>query len=234
MGCTQNRQGIILPDSSHFSQLRPIINSIISSLTKDFENSLLEKLVLGHPLSIQEFNKIIQIHIQETVNKFEMQVKGDADLKPFQSQVYLFKKYLISKCKSKEGYYRNLNDTNSAQLIARLRRTLLEQFNKGSISQEQCLEMYSKWAKGTFVLKGLNDMHQLMALKEDEREKYLSDEEDKENNELNENKLRLIEVAKANSTFLLDEIESTAMSQIVVSRASALEVDKGIFCEDFD
>lgn len=234
MGCTQNRQGIILPDTNSISQLRLSLNSMISSLSKDFEDSLLEKLVLCHPLSIQEFNKTMQYFIQETVKRFEMQVQEDSTLKPFQSKVYLFKNYLISKCQSKEGYFRNLNDTNSVESISRLRRNLLEQLNKGTITETQCIEMYSKWAKGTFMLKGLNDMHQLVALNEDEREKYLSDEERKEINELNENKLRLLEISKANSTFLLDEIESTAISQIAVSRASAHEIEKGIFCEDLE
>ena len=234
MGCSHNRQEIIIPKNHPPFHLRSTLFSIVQSLSKEFEDSLLEKLVLDEPRSIQEFNKLICSTLQDKLKKFDKQIEEFTGQKPFRSESSFFQNYLISKCKSKEGYYRNLNDFNSVQFIGRLRRNLMEQLNKGSIDQVQCLEMFSHWAKGTYVLKGLSDMHQLLALDEKGRDQYLCNEEEKEKNDLDEDKARLMDMSRKRFADLPDEIPSTAMSNLGHYGHLNGEMDSAVIFEDLE
>ena len=234
MGCSHNRQEIVTPLNNPPFQLRSALYTIVQSLSKEFEDTLVEKLVVSEPRSIQEFNKLINFTLQDKLKKFELQTEEYTNQKPFQSQSSFFKNYLISKCKSKEGYYRNLNDINSVEFTSRLRRNLLEQLNKGSINEVQCLELFSKWAKGTYVFKGLSDIHQLLPLDVQERERYLCEEEEKEKRDLEENRARLMLVGKKRFSGFSDEIQSTAMSNLGQYGVLNGEMDSAVIFEDLE
>lgn len=196
MGCCQNNGKIITPPihprPSQLVQLKSKLLAIVQSQVEVFETSIQQKITTNKPKNSIEFIDLINKSIKKSIKNYEESTNNSNALLSHMNQIKFFKFYLISKCKSKEGFYRNQNNYFSFKYIFNLIRFLLTKIKNEGLSKESSLEMYSKMAKGTYMIKGLDHFNTLLTLEDREKEMLLQKIEKNEMEKLSLEKSQLI------------------------------------------
>src|SRR5574343_1270350 len=160
MGCCQGKQGIITPFDKpgllSSLSLRERLLIITEELFQEYESSI--RLKLSSPRTLHEINQILRRNLSLILKKFEettLKFKTESS----ERLISIYKFYLISKCKSSEGQLRNKNDISSFEHLVYLKHELFDLYDQGKINSTELLEMFHKHSKGTFILRGLNEIH---------------------------------------------------------------------------
>jgi hypothetical protein len=224
MGCCQAKQGIIIPfeKSSVLNSLtlREKLLIISEEVFQDFENSVNKKISLSCPRSLPELNQLLRQAVTQAMKNFEEKTQMFQE-ESLSKLLSLYKFYLISKCKSAEGIIRNKNDFVSFEHLNNLKRDLFEQLDQGRITRQELIETYNKSSKGTFVIRGLNEIHLLIDFPKLERLEKMKIQEDCEREQLQKDQE---ELAKASQKIIIPLVNegdfSTVMSNLNPQDAS--------------
>ena len=143
-----------------------VISRFVDEEFSNFESSLLEKIIPKKPRGAVEFEQIFQNitrnSYQNYLRHFSPAPKLPKNLKEYEQ----YKVYLLSKCRSKEGHYRCLNDLYSFEHNYSLKHYIIKEFSTRLLTQEEAISLYRKLAKGTFIIEGLQDVYDFLKLRD--------------------------------------------------------------------
>ena len=132
----------------------------------NFESKLLEKIIPTKPRGAVEFERLFQHQIcissQRYMRYFSPVPKISNNLKEYEQ----YRIYFLSKCRSKEGSYRCLNDFYSFEHNYTLKHHLIKEISSKLLAHEEVITLYIKLAKGTFIIEGLQDVYDFLKLAE--------------------------------------------------------------------
>ena len=180
MGCCAQRHQIITPltldQLSKISSVRESILYYSDVFISDFEKLLFDKIIPTKPRSMHEFDNIFNYCIKTIAKNYNDYTSTSYSNDPFiVTEVRKCKSFLISKCKSKEGYFRLLNNIYSFEFIFQLEKFLIEKLNKQLITEEICIGEYNKFARGSYTLQGLEDIYEAFLIDGHKRIKFLEE-----------------------------------------------------------
>ena len=235
MGCCQGKQVIITPleKSQLLSSLSLRENLLIlaEELFQEFES--LSRSKLSCPRSLPEINQILRHTISLILKKFEEKT-SKYNNESNEKLISIYKFYLLSKCKSAEGPLRNKNDIQSFEHLTYLKHELFELYDQGKLSSQELLEMFQKFSKGTFLLRGLNEIHELINLSQEERKSRMKLQEENDRNQLARDNE---ELAKASQKIVIPLIElENVYSNMnnLQSLDASFEYKSDLKCEDLE
>ena len=122
---------------------------------ESFKSNIESKLKPDYPLGINEIERVFRNTIHSTLKDFDSTFPLALFQTKLKTDQTLYKKYLNSKCKAEEGYFRYLNDKFSCKYIFRLQKLLISDFLSGKYSKKEAMERFKKQARGTFMISGL-------------------------------------------------------------------------------
>lgn len=159
MGCgSSSAVPILVWDFQMFDRL-------ISEVGEKFDNAVLLKMSSEKPQDFSKFNRMIKLQIdkaeQELVGKLSGIVKKDCQ------KVVGLRKFLVSTCKAKEGYFRYLNCIHSLRYMHLLKLQLIEDAVSCKSTDTEVLGIYMKSAKGCYSMQGFLELEGLLKLKND-------------------------------------------------------------------
>jgi hypothetical protein len=131
----------------------------VSQSVKDFENALHIKITPKRPLSLSEFEQTIKYSIQSELQRFDLKFFKIPENLEILAEYKKYRSYLLSKCSSKEGYFRNLNDFYSSELVSTLSSEIIQEFFDGKFEFQDALNKYQRLARGSYVISGLQNLH---------------------------------------------------------------------------
>lgn len=235
MGCCQGKQVIITPlEKSQLLStlsLREKLLILSEELFQEFESLSGSKLSI--PRSLPEINQIIRQTLSSILKRFDEKTSKFKN-ESSEKLISIYKFYLISKCKSAEGPLRNKNDVKSFEHLTSLKHELFDLYDQGKISSQELIEMFQKLSKGTFVLRGLNEIYEFINLSQEERRLKMKIQEENDWNQLVNDQE---ELAKASQKIFIPLIElenvSNNLNNLLPLDAS-FDWKSDLRCEDFE
>ncbi|OMJ66690.1 hypothetical protein SteCoe_36382 [Stentor coeruleus] len=164
---SQLKEGLDLDQLDSEKALEEITERVIKAL-KDFEQKVLKRITPEKPRGTIEFEQIIRYSLQETYKNFEAQFLQEPKSQEIKVEYKKYRLYLLSKCKSKEAYFRYLNDCYSFEQNLSLKNLIVNRFCSKQIDYIQAIETYQKMARGTYTIEGLEDVHEMLQLEDKE------------------------------------------------------------------
>ncbi|OMJ70331.1 hypothetical protein SteCoe_31703 [Stentor coeruleus] len=231
MGCCSNKQEIISPmnktkDPSQ-EELKETLLSYVNIFLEDYEKLIKKKIIPNRPRAMHEFDKIVKHSINTIFQKYKEITATYSKKEYIQSEIKKYSLYLISKCKSREGYYRFINNLYSFEYANHLKKHLIQELNNSNITSEACINQYNKLAKGSYVIEGLQDLYDVLELPAEKRLNFLNDKASKIKQELEDDRKQLIRIFdNIDLPLVSEEITSTNISYF-----NALESSSGEYIE---
>lgn len=217
MGCCHSKQEIISPlekiKTPSQIDLKETFSRYVEILLQDYEKTITEKIIPSRPRTMHEFDKIIKSSIQITFQKYKEMTVNYSSKEDVQKEIKNYRLFLISKCKSKEGYFRFLNNYHSFEFVYQLKKHIIQELNDGKLTVTECVSQYKNLAKGSYVLEGLQDLHDAIELPVEKRLEYIINKKNAIRQELEDNRNQLLRIySNVNFPCLNDEIPSTTIS----------------------
>lgn len=231
MGCCSNKQEIISPinklKDSDQEELKVALSSFVNILLEDYEKLIKNKIIPNRPRTMHEFDKIIK-HSTNTIFQKYKEITATYSKKDYiQSEVKKYSIFLLSKCNSREGYYRFINNFYSFEYAHHLKKHLIQELNNSNITSEACINQYTKLAKGSYVIEGLQDLYDALELPAEMRLSFLNDKTNAIKKGLEEDRKQLISIYdNIDLPLINEEIPSTSISYF-----NALESSSGDYIE---
>lgn len=202
MGCCHQNVRILTPPinlvSNYLTNEKLTLTKLVQIQVENFEKLVQTKIKPNKPKTATEISGVIELSMRKVVQDFENSVKYYNNEAQIENLIKTFKLYLVSKCKSKEGFFRNQNDYFSFKYIFNLIKFLLGKMKSEGFSVKDSIELYSKLARGAYMIMGLNEYNILLGLSDEEKEEYLKKLEEIEIEKLGLEKSELIDVASEN------------------------------------
>lgn len=164
---SQLKEGLDLDKLDSEKAFGEITERVFKAL-KEFEQKILKRITPEKPRGLIEFEQIIRYSIQEIYKNFESQFPQEPKSPQIKAEYKKYRLYLLSKCKSKEAYFRYLNDSYSFKHNLSLKTFIVNSFCSKQINHIQAIETYQKMARGTYIIEGLQDMHEILRLEDKE------------------------------------------------------------------
>lgn len=164
-------------DSYSKTEASEIIEKLVDSSINSYEKAIMAKITPKRPLNLIEFEKSLKTSLTTELNNFDEQIGKIPETPEIFSIYSKYKIYLMSKCKSREGYFRYLNNLYSFQLIFNIRQEILTDFFDRKTSYEETINRYKKQARGTYVIYGLQKLYDHIKIGNKEEVFKLMDED---------------------------------------------------------
>lgn len=156
--CSALKPQLIL-DSYSKSEASEIIEKYVESSIGSYEKAIMNKINPKRPLNLIEFEKSLKTSLTTELNNFDEQL-GKIPENPEILSVYKkYKAYLVSKCTSREGHFRYLNNSYSFKLVFDIRKEILTEFFDNKITFDEAINKYKRLARGTYVIYGLQKLY---------------------------------------------------------------------------
>lgn len=239
MGCCKSKGEVIIPITKEEKQNSTDIKGTLAFYTsifmEDFEKILLEKITPEKPKSMHEFSKAINFGIKVVCENFNSYTSHFAKDSATQSELQKYKLFIVSKCKSKEGYFNFLNSFYSFDFIYQLEKHLVEGVMNEKLSIGQCIIEFNRLAKGCFMLEGLDDLHTVLSLPDSEKFEFIEQKATEIKKELQNFKEQLLLAENALIVLNLREtLTSTPISFSNIERTSSNERAESPMLQDDD
>ena len=174
------------------SEAKEILMEKANESFENFKSIIETKLKPDYPLGINDIERVFRNTLHSVLKDFDCTFSQPLIQNKLKTDQTLYQKYLISKCKAEEGYFRYLNDKFSCKYIFKLQKLLIADFLSGKFCKEEVIERFKKQAKGTFMISGLKKFCEIFDGTVDE--KIIEDLTEQENSHLislDENKNQL-------------------------------------------
>ncbi|OMJ90618.1 hypothetical protein SteCoe_7017 [Stentor coeruleus] len=198
MGSCRSKEEIISPLDKIKTPSQIILKETLSGyveiLLQDYEKILTQKIVPSNPQTMHEFDKIIKFTIQKALQKYKDMTINFSSKEDVQEEIKNYRLYLISKCKLKEGYFRFINNYHSFEFVYELKKNLIQELNDEKLTVTECVSEYKKLAKGSYLLEGLQDLHDAVELPLEKRLKFITNKANTIRQELEDNRNQLLRI----------------------------------------
>ena len=134
---------------------------------------MMEKMIPKTPKNNYEIDKIINISISQIMTAFKESISTFPVSELLKSEIKKSEFLLFSKIKAKEGFFRFLNNFYSFEYIFQLEKFLIRELSLNKMNDSQCIQAYTKLAKGNFVLEGLQIIHDILSCSAEQRLEFL-------------------------------------------------------------
>ncbi|OMJ70764.1 hypothetical protein SteCoe_31185 [Stentor coeruleus] len=217
MGCCHSNQKIISPldkiKTPSQILLKETLSKYVELLLQDYEKAIIEKIVPSKPLTMHEFDKIIKSSTQKAFQKYKDMTVNFSNKETVQEEINYYRLYLISKCKSKEGYFRFLSNFHSFEFVYQLMKHLIQELNDEKLTITECVSHYKKLAKGSIILEGLQNLYDAIELPTEKRLEFIINKTNAVRKELEDSRNQLLRIySNANFPCTNEEIPSTTIS----------------------
>lgn len=139
-----------------------ILKQIVNESSKSYEDILEIKINPKRPLNLSEFEQIVRYSVTTEIQNFTNKFQKIPEKPEILTEYKKFRIFLSSKCSAKEGYFRNLNDYYSSDYVTALISEIIHEFFEGKISYEDGINKYQRLARGSYVISGLQGLHNLL------------------------------------------------------------------------
>ena len=200
MGCCHSRnlvqgnfiKGQINLENFSKAEAIEILKQKADESFENFKSKIESNLKPDYPLGINEIERVFRNTLHFVIKDFDSKFSSPILRNELKTDQILYKKYLFSKCKAEEGFFRYINDKLSCKYIFKLQKLLLLDFLSGIYSKEEIIERFKKQARGTFMISGLKKLCEIFEAKFDENilEEFTV-QETSQLNSLDENKFQL-------------------------------------------
>jgi hypothetical protein len=239
MGCCHYKDEIkipsIKPNTISTETVREKFTYFLDVFINDYQSWVLEKITPEKPRSMHEFEKIIKHSLQTAVKRFQEFTSTYPDTESIRSESKKFQMFLISKCKSKQAYFRFLNNCYSFEYIYSLEKHILSQLSRTSMSVEDCVSTYMMLARGSYTLEGLEILYELVKIPEHNRNTFLDAKALTIRSDMQKVREQLIKLDTSSSMPLIsDDFRSTTISFLNAPEAVPSEYLDSSFSYDLD
>lgn len=179
-------------DAYSKAEASEMINQLVNSSINSFDLAFNRKVSPKRPLNLIEFEQVLKSTLNTEINNFDQLIGKIPENPEILAEYKKLKLYLISKCRSREGYFRYLNNSYSFKLVSDIKHDILSDFFEGKLSFDEGISKYKRFARGTFIIFGLQTLYELMSIEnKDEAFKIMNQNAEKIFDKLEDNKIQL-------------------------------------------
>ena len=226
-------------DNLSKSEASVMIEQLVNSSINSFELSVNKKVIPKRPLNLIEFEQVLKLTLNTEIINFDNQIGKIPERFEILAEYKKFKHYLISKCKSREGFFRYLNNFYSFKLVCDIKREIISDFQDGKLTFEEGISKYKRSARGTFIIYGLQTLYELLKIEnKDEVLKIMNKNAERIFEKLEDNRIQLERASRKAilplniKDDLLDPIDDfvnphvSFRSHEPISRSNSIEMSK--------